>query len=66
MFRNFEYICQQLIKCVFLSRSIGTTLSREETLDNATYPTAGLRNLVSNTKVTRGRVCPITLCTVKE
>ena len=57
MFRRFENVCQQLIKCVFLSHSIGTTLSREETLDNATYPTAGLRNWESITKVMWGRVC---------
>ena len=39
------------MKCFFLSRSIGTT-SREETLDNATYPTAGLKYRELNTSVT--------------
>ena len=49
------------MKCVFSTRSIGMTLSRQETLDNATYPRARLRKQLSKTKVTRGRVCPITL-----
>ena len=40
------------MKCFFLSRSIGTRLSREETLDNATYPTAGLKYRELNTSVT--------------
>ena len=53
MFRKFKNISdiQLLIKCVFLIRSIGTTLSKEETVDNATYPMAGLSNRESNTKV---------------
>ena len=33
----------------FLSRSVGTTLSRQETLDNVTYLTAGLKYRQLNT-----------------
>ena len=54
------------MKWFFHNRSIGTTLSVWETLDNATYPTAGAKYLVSKTKVTLGNVCPITLWTVKQ
>ena len=54
------------MKCVFLNRSIGSTLSKQETLDNATYPTARVRKRESKTKVTCGKVCPITLCIVEE
>ena len=36
----------------FVSHSIGTTLSREETLDNATYLTAGLKYQQLNTSMT--------------
>ena len=45
----------------FLSRSIGTTLSREETLDNARCPTAGLKYRQLNASVTWQSVCLITL-----
>ena len=54
-----------LMKCDLLSRRRGTTLSREETLDKATYPTAGDNIRRSKTKVTCFNVCPITLCTVE-
>ena len=54
------------MKWLFRNRSIGTTLSMSDTLDNATYPTAGAKYLVSKTKVTCGNVCPIILWTVKQ
>ena len=53
-------------KWLFLSRSIGTTLSKEDTLDKATYPTVGDNVLRSNAKVISCKSCPIILCTVEE
>lgn len=50
--------CYKLIKCAFLSCRRGT-LSREDTLDNATYPMA--TTLMSKTNVTWLKVCLITL-----
>ena len=39
------------MKCFFLSRSTGTTLSRQETLEMQ-HPTAGLKQHQSNNRVT--------------
>ena len=55
-----------LKKWLFLNRSIGTTLSKEDTLDKATYPTAGDKVLKSKAKVTWSKSWPIILCTVEE
>ena len=52
------------MKWDLLSGRRGTTLSREETLDNATYPTAGDIIRISKTRVTCSTACPMTLCTV--
>ena len=49
------------MKCDLLSCRRGAALSREENLDNATYPTAGDNIFISNTKVTCCNVCPMTL-----
>ena len=54
------------MKWVFRSRSIGTTLSLSEALDNAAYPTAGVKYPESKTKVRCCNVCPITLWTVEQ
>ena len=49
------------MKWDLLSRRRVTTLSREETLDNAAYPTAGDNIRISKTSVTYSSVCPICL-----
>ena len=49
------------MKWDLLSRRRVTTLSREETLDNASYPTAGDNIRISETSVTYSSVCPISL-----
>ena len=45
----------------FLSCMRGTPSSREETFDNATYPTARDKILKSKTKVICDKFCTITL-----
>ena len=42
------------MKLLFCNRSVGTTLSMSDTLDNATYPTAGAKYPESKTKVMCG------------
>ena len=54
------------MKWVFRSRTIGTTMSLWDTLDNATYPTTGAKYLELKTKVMWGNVCLIPLSTVKH
>ena len=49
----------------FLSCMRGTPSSREETFDNATYPTARDKILKSKTKVICDKFCTITLWTVE-
>ena len=49
------------MKCDLFSRRRGTTLSSEETLDKATYPTAGDNICISKTHVTCCNICPMTL-----
>ena len=41
------------MKWLFRNRSIGTTLSIWDKLDNATYPNAGAKYLESKTKKTK-------------
>ena len=54
------------MKLLFCNRSVGTTLSMWDTLDNATYPTAGAKYPESKTKVMCGIACPINLWIVKQ
>ena len=46
--------------------SIGTTSSKEDTLDKATYPTVGENVFESKAKVICCKSSPIILCTVEE
>ena len=54
-----------LKKRLFHSRNIGTTLSKEDTLED-TYPMAGDKVLQSKAKVTRYKSWPIIFCTVEQ
>ena len=49
--RTYTITLTKVKKWLFISRSIGTTLSKEDTLNKATYPTAGDNVLRSNAKV---------------